>query len=148
MKKEDFNFVIGQNFEKTVIVYSDSRVTNWRGEWTKWRVYEPGEAVEYKNKAYVSLLKTRHTTPGEPGTAIFWSPVTPLNLSTYTVTFEVEGVHSYSPTVIGPAGEILILCLASTFTTPPSSAPHYVKIVSGAGAPSYPVVGTALFRKP
>lgn len=142
----DLEFTYGENFEEEFILYDDSRFELWRGEWQEWRVYEKGEGVVWRNRAYVALMTTEHAEPGGPGMEQFWAPMKEANLAGATVTFTVEGVITEKPvTVVG--GKVTIVALPAEFAAAPSSAHHYVKI-SSAGKTNFPITGTAVFRKP
>lgn len=146
--KKDLRFKHGENFSTVVKLFADPRLETWRGQWAAWRVYEPNEGVENEGEAYVALLKTRHTEPGTPEVELFWSPMIREDLSGATVTFNIEGVYTYTPEFVGSSGEIIIKINPAAFATAPSSASYYLKVVTASGEADFPLQGTALFSNP
>jgi hypothetical protein len=142
----DLPFQYGANFKTSFVVYSDPRMELWRGEWEPWRIYEEGEAIEWRNQAYVALLTTEHAEPGSPGAQPFWSPMVEAELAGSTVKWAIEGV--FEKTVSAEKGKIALEAAPAAFEKAPSSAHYYVKLTEASGFASYPVIGTALFRKP
>jgi hypothetical protein len=143
----DLQLQYGANFKTSFVIYSDPRMELWRGEWEPWRIYEEGEAVEWRNQAYVALLTTEHAEPGSPGAQPFWSPMVEAELTGSVVTLTVEGVVT-EKALATEKGKVTIELVPTEFTNAPSSAHYYVKLKDAANVTSYPIIGTALFRKP
>lgn len=148
-REEDITFWIGQDFKKTFTFYFDERMKRWRGDWRRYAVYQKGEGVKYEGEAYVSLVESNDSVPGGPTSSTYWAPLGRLNLAGYALTFEVDGVISgASPALVAAKGEATVEEPHATFAAPPSSAKYRLKVVDPAAKTSYPILGTALFRKP
>ena len=153
-QQRDLTLTIGGTYTRVFALFLDERVTQWRGEWHEYFVYEAGEAVELEpGEAFVALLKTMNAKPGLPGSEQFWSPLTRMDLAPYTVEIVCEGVFTLKEgeglTVDKAEGLIEPEVTPAMTKEAPSSAHYYVKLTEIAtGAVSYPIAGTMLFKKP
>jgi hypothetical protein len=148
-REEDITFWIGQDFKKVFTFYFDERMKRWRGDWRRYAVYQTGEGVKYEGEAYVSLIESNDSVPGSPTSGEYWAPVARLNLTGYTLTFIVDGVIAgTAPTIVAVKGEATVEEPHASFATPPTSASYRMKVVDPATKTTYPILGTALFRKP
>jgi hypothetical protein len=146
--REDLTFWIGQTYKKTWTFFYDPRLTEMRGDWKRYSVYEQGTGVTHLGSAYVSLIENDDTPPGGASLTEFWAPLARLNLTGYTVSFIVDGVFTIEPTAVAAKGEASVEVPPTRFAAPPSSARYRLMVTDPTGAVSFPRLGTAIFKKP
>ena len=151
-QQRDLTLYLGGTFTRTFALFLDERVKQWRGEWHEYFIYEPGEAVELEpGEAFVALLKSMEAKPGAEGSAVFWSPLDPMNLTGYTVELVCEDVFTLKEgsglNVVKAEGKIEVEVSAEAMEGAPSSAHYYVKLTGPSGI-SFPIAGTMLFKQP
>ena len=88
--EHDYVAYHGSDFLATWVLYSDTRLKRWRGEFDEEREYLPGDAVQAENgSAWVCTSCVQFTGPLTIGQSQ-WSELEPFNATGYTFEIVVD----------------------------------------------------------
>ena len=152
-KTQDYELIYGCDWVEAMVLYSDPRGLRWRGTYDKDFLYLVGDVVAFESAPFVALLEDTRTDPG-PDSEAFWSPLTPFNLTGYTVQIVCGAMGVWTgftstPEVEALKGKLAVNVSHSLFASAPSAAHWYLKITEPGGVVMEPPLsGTLLFRAP